>query len=218
MMTRRPSLPAGRIYAIADVDALGATPLPSAVRRMAEAGISWIQIRAKKAAGEGLFRSAEAAVSSASVAGAALWLDDRADLAALLPFAGVHLGQRDLPPAAARRVVGEAMWIGQSTHREDQLERAAGDPDVDVVAVGPIFPTTGKENPDPTVGLSFLRWARSRTDKPLVAIGGIDAGNLSSVLGEGADAAAVLGAVCRGDVGESCSRLLAAAAYASIAG
>lgn len=217
MMPRRPPLPAGRIYAIADADALGGTPLPLAVGRMAAAGISWIQVRAKQAGGAELFRLAAAAVSAvpASPGGAratALWLDDRADVAALLPFAGLHLGQRDLPPAAARRVVGDEMWIGQSTHCEDQLERAADDPDVDVVALGPIFPTTGKANPDPAVGLPFLRWARSRTGKPLVAIGGIDAGNVAAVLGEGADAAAVLGAVCRGEVGESCARLLAAAA------
>ena len=125
-------------------------------------------------------------------------MDDRADLAALFPVAGLHVGQRDLPPAAARRVVGAGVRIGLSTHGEEQLAAADADPEVDVIAVGPVFPTTGKERPDPVVGLAFVRRARARTRKRLVAIGGIDAGNLAAVLAAGADAAVVLGAVCRG--------------------
>jgi thiamine-phosphate pyrophosphorylase len=144
-------------------------------------------------------------------------VDDRADLAALFPVDGVHVGQRDLPPAAARRVVGGGVRIGLSTHDEEQLAAADADPAVDVIAVGPVFPTTGKEDPDPVVGLSFVRRARERTRKPLVAIGGIDAGNVAEVLAAGADAAAVLGAVCRGGVGEvraNCLRLVIAAGAA----
>jgi thiamine-phosphate pyrophosphorylase len=81
-----------------------------------------------------------------------------------------------------------------------------------VVAVGPVFPTTGKERPEPVVGLPFVRRARARTAKPLLAIGGIDAGNVAAVLAAGADAAVVLGAVCRGgEIGANCRRLLAAA-------
>jgi thiamine-phosphate pyrophosphorylase len=109
-------------------------------------------------------------------------------------------------------VVGADVRIGFSTHDEEQLAAADADPAVDVIAVGPVFPTTGKENPDPVVGLPFVRWARERTRKPLVAIGGIGAGNVAEVLAAGADAAAVLGAVCRGGVGEvraNCLRLLA---------
>jgi thiamine-phosphate pyrophosphorylase len=142
--------------------------------------------------------------------GAALWIDDRADLAALFPVAGVHVGQTDLPPEAVRRVVGGGMWIGLSTHDEAQLAAADADPDVDVVAVGPVFPTAGKERPDPVVGLDFVRRARARTAKPLVAIGGIGAESVRAVLEAGADAAVVLGAVCRGDVGKNARCLLAA--------
>ena len=108
---------------------------------------------------------------------------------------------------------GPPVWIGLSTHGEEQLLAADADPDVDVIAVGPVFPTTGKESPDPVVGLDFVRWARSRTAKPLVAIGGIGSGNLAEVLAAGADTAAVIGAVCRGgEVLVNCRRLLAAAA------
>lgn len=217
-MERRQPHP-GPVYAIADVELLGQEGLAPAVRAMAEAGISWIQIRAKtgspaSTADRALFSAVEAcfeALEEAGAEGTALWMDDRADLAALFPFAGLHLGQRDLPPRAARRVVGETLWIGASTHDEDQLAEAADDPEVDVVAVGPVFSTTGKANPDPVVGLELVRRARAATDKTLVAIGGIGADNLGDVLAAGADTAAVLGAVCRGDVAANARRLMAAA-------
>src|SRR6202023_2533958 len=131
-------------------------------------------------------------------------------LAALFAAAGVrglHLGQRDLPPAAARPVIGDSLWIGMSTHNERQLVAADADPEVDLIAVGPVFPTTGKTSsgpeaalapPDPAIGLDFVRWARARSVKRLVAIGGIDARRVAAVLAAGADAAVALGAACRG--------------------
>jgi thiamine-phosphate pyrophosphorylase len=204
----------GRVYAIADAGALGTTPLPEAVAAMAGAGIGWIQVRAKHWPGRELFRALEGCCRMIEGTGAVLWVDDRADLAALFPVAGVHVGQTDLPPTAVRRVVGREIKIGLSTHDEAQLAAADADPDVDVVAVGPVFPTASKERPDLVVGLDFVRRARSRTAKPLVAIGGIGAENLAAVLEAGADAAVVLGAVCRGGLGEiatNARRLLAAA-------
>jgi len=210
---RRPPRPP-RVYAIADADALGALPIPEAVAAMAEAGVGWIQVRAKRLPGERFHEAVAAACREAARRGAELWVNDRADLAALLPVAGVHLGQSDLEPRLARRAVGDELWIGLSTHDEEQLAAAAGDPDVDVVAVGPVFATSGKRDPDPVVGLELVRRARRLTRKPVVAIGGIDASNIRAVLAAGADAAAVLGAVCRGDVAANSRRLLAAAAEA----
>jgi len=209
---RAPAGPSGRIYAIADVEALHPAPLSAAVRDMAEAGIQWIQVRAKQLSGGELCRQMEACCRALEGSGVRLWVDDRADVAALFPppeVAGLHVGQTDLPPAAARRVVGDEMWIGLSTHDEEQLRAADADPEVDVIAVGPVFPTTGKASPDSVVGLGFLRRARELTAKPLVAIGGIDAGNLARVLAAGADTVAVIGAVCRGDVRANCLRLMA---------
>jgi len=203
-----------RIYAIADAGALGATPLPEAVAAMAGAGIRWIQVRAKRLSGRELFQALEGCCRAVEGSGAALWVDDRADLAALFPVAGVHVGQTDLPPAAVRRVVGREIRIGLSTHDEAQLAAADADPDVDVVAVGPVFPTASKERPDPVVGLTFVRRARSRTSRPLVAIGGITEETVAAVLEAGADAAVVLGAVCRGgpaEIATNARRLLAAA-------
>jgi len=201
----------GPLYAIADADALGSTPLPDAVAAMAEAGVRWIQVRGKRLSGAAWHAALDGCCRALEGSGAALWVDDRADLAALFPVAGLHVGQRDLPPAAARRVVGPGLRIGLSTHTEEQLLAADADPEVEVIAVGPVFPTTGKENPDPVVGLDFVRRARARTRKRLVAIGGVGAENVADVLEAGADAAVVLGAVCRGDVAANCRRLLAAA-------
>lgn len=200
------------IYAIADAEALAPVPVPAAVAAMAEAGIRCIQVRAKRTSGREWYRTLEDCCRALEGSGVDLWVDDRADLAALFPVGGLHLGQADLPPAAARRVVGREVRIGLSTHDEAQVAAADEDPDVDVVAVGPVFATGSKERPDPVVGLPFVTWARGRTAKPLVAIGGIDAGNVAAVLAAGADAAAVIGAVCRGDIRENCRRLLAAVA------
>jgi len=201
----------GPLYAIADADVLGSHPLPVAVAEMAESGVRWIQVRAKRLSGSAWYGALEGCCRALAGSGAALWVDDRADLAALFPVAGLHVGQRDLPPAAARRVVGSGVRIGLSTHDGEQLAAADADPDVDVIAVGPVFPTTGKERPDPVVGLDFVRRARAGTAKRLVAIGGIDESNVAAVLAAGADAAVVLGAVCRGDIRANCRRLLAAA-------
>lgn len=209
---RRPEPPP--VYAIADSGALPDDRLAAAVAEMAAAGVGWIQLRAKDLDGGALFRRLEACSRALEGSGAALWMDDRADLAALFPVAGVHLGQRDLPPAAARKVVGERLWVGSSTHDDRQVLAADADPEVDVVAIGPVYATSGKKRPDPVVGLAGLRRARALTAKPLVAIGGIDPERLPRVLAAGADSAAVLGAVCRGDVASNCRRLLRAAGEA----
>jgi thiamine-phosphate pyrophosphorylase len=215
-VTARPrrSLP-GRLYGIADAGVLGAGGVAPAAAAMAAAGIRTVQVRAKALSGAALHRVLDACCRALAGSGAELWINDRADLAALFPVAGLHLGQRDLPPAAARRVVGEGVAIGLSTHDEDELAAAAADPEVDVVALGPIFATASKENPSPALGLARLARARAATTTPLVAIGGIDGANLGAVLAAGADAAAILGALCRGDVVANGRRLAAVAACAS---
>lgn len=205
----------GPVYGIADADALGEVPPAEAAAAMARGGIPWVQLRAKRAADDELHRMALECRRALEGTGTLLWIDDRPDVAALVGADGVHLGQDDLPPAAARRVVGEGVWIGRSTHEREQLLEADRDPDVDVVAVGPVFPTESKERPDPVVGLALVAWAREATAKPLVAIGGIDASNLAPVLEAGADAVAVLSALCRTEGGrdvESNARGLTAAA------
>jgi len=198
---RRPrGLAVPRLYAIADRDLLGERALPDAVAAMADAGVRWIQLRAKGGSGKALLALAEACCRAVEGTGAALWLDDRVDVAALLPFSGVHLGQADLPPAAARPLLLPSSIIGASAHDLAQVAAAAADEAVDVVAIGPVFPTSSKAAPDPVVGLATVRESRRLTAKPLVAIGGIDERNLGAVLAAGADTVAVLSAVCRGNV------------------
>lgn len=201
----------GPVYGIADAAALGETSPAAAVAAMARGGISWVQLRAKAVADAELHELGLGCARALEGTGALLWIDDRPDVAALVGAAGVHLGQEDLPPAAARRVVGDGVWIGRSTHDRDQVAEADRDPEVDVIAVGPVFPTASKERPDPVVGLPLVAWARQATRKPLVAIGGIDASNLGAVLAAGADTVAVVSALCRGDVEANARRLCHAA-------
>jgi thiamine-phosphate pyrophosphorylase len=122
----------------------------------------------------------------------AIWImNDRADLCLAADFHGVHVGQDDLSPEGARRVVGNGRWMGVSTHNLDQLGRADAT-SADYLAIGPVFATTSKRNPDPVIGLEGVRAARWVTRKPLVAIGGITRQNCRSVLNAGADAVAVI--------------------------
>ena len=123
--------------------------------------------------------------------GVRLIMNDRADLCLAAGFDGVHLGQDDLSPEAARSVIKEGKWIGISTHNLQQAI-AADSTSADYIAIGPIFGTKSKERPDPVVGLEGLRKVRAATHKPLVAIGGITLSNGRSVIDAGADSVAVI--------------------------
>lgn len=197
------------LYVIADADALAGRDVADAVAAMAQAGVRWIQLRAKQWPDDQLFRAAELCARALEGTESLLWINDRADLATLLGAGGLHLGQHDLPPTAARKVVGDDVLIGRSTHDAVQMREAAVAPAVDIVAVGPVFPTSSKENPDPTVGLELVREARDTTEKPIVAIGGIDAERAPSVLEAGADAVAVISAICAArDLEKACQSFL----------
>lgn len=200
-----------KIYALADQDSLGRLALPEAVTRMADGGVRWIQIRAKHSFDDELFAHLDACCRSLEGSGVEIWVNDRPDLARLFPVHGVHLGQDDLEPETARRVVGLQRMIGRSTHNEGQVREADADAAVDVIAIGPVYTTTGKRKPEAVVGLEGVRRARLLTRKPLVAIGGIDGQSLGDVLEAGADSVAMLGAVCRGDIDANCRRLVALA-------
>jgi thiamine-phosphate pyrophosphorylase len=199
-----------RLYAIADEAALAPVGLVDAVARLAATGVRWIQLRAKDLADDRFLAEAEAAAAIAVDRGARLWINDRLDVAKLSGAAGLHLGQRDLEASDARRLLGNDVAIGVSTHDRGEFERAANDPAIDVIAIGPIFPTASKLDASPVVGLELLAWARLVTTKPLVAIGGINTANAASVLAAGADSVAVLGALENACLEESARALLAA--------
>jgi thiamine-phosphate pyrophosphorylase len=184
-----------RLYAIVDSDvcaAAGRRPLEVAHAYFA-AGVRLLQIRAKQANGRDLLAMVDAVSASARDFGAEVIVNDRVDVAASAA-AGVHVGQDDLPPAVARRLLGPRALIGCSTHTPAQLSAALAAP-VDYVAFGPVFATSTKTNPDPIVGLDAVRSAArhaAAAGVPLVAIGGITLATAPAVVGAGATAVAVI--------------------------
>ncbi len=181
-----------RFYPILDVRACLRIGLPveSAAEAMIEAGISILQLRHKGHFDRDLFALAEPLANRCARGGVQFVINDRADIAALLQ-SGLHVGQTDLPVAEARRIA-PGMFIGFSTHKEEQL-RAAGFVDADYLALGPVFGTVSKENPDPVVGLVEWKRLRAKSTKPLVAIGGITRANAADVFAAGADSVAIIG-------------------------
>ena len=138
----------------------------------------------------------EEVVSRASAAGATVIVNDRADIARLAKADGVHVGQDDLEPAAARRILGDARFIGLSTHTLEQVRGALAQP-VDYIAIGPVFATLTKETGYSAIGIGMVREARAliaeaRDQRPLVAIGGITLGNARDVVAAGAASVAVI--------------------------
>jgi thiamine-phosphate pyrophosphorylase len=120
-----------------------------------------------------------------------LIMNDRADLCLAAEFDGVHVGQDDLWPESARKVIAPNRCLGISTHNPEQVAEA-DQTSADYIAIGPVFATTSKQNPDPIIGLDGVRRGRALTRKPLVAIGGITRSNCRSVIDAGADSVAVI--------------------------
>lgn len=181
-----------RFYPILDTGALARRSFPplTAAEAILQAGAGILQFRHKTHFSMEVFETARQVSVLCLQAGARLIIDDRADIAALIG-AGVHLGQEDVEPAGARSLLGAAGIIGYSTHNEQQLLEGNREP-VDYLAVGPIFSTNSKQNPDPVIGLGELRRLRAHTDKRLVAIGGITRETAAAVLAAGADSVAVI--------------------------
>lgn len=163
--------------------------------RLSEGGAQFVQLREKHLSPREFYVEAEVALRVARERGVRLIINDRVDIALAVGADGVHLGQDDLAPEAARRVLGEDALVGFSTHSVEQALEAASLP-VDYVAIGPIFATSSKEKADPVVGLDGLRRVREAIgDLPLVAIGGITRENVHEVLAAGADSVAVISAL-----------------------
>jgi thiamine-phosphate pyrophosphorylase len=178
------------VYCFPDIAAMFA-----AAEELAAAGCTLLQYRDKS--GNACRILDEARELRASLgAGVKLIMNDRADLCLGAGLDGLHLGQDDLSAESARRIIGQARWLGVSTHNSEQLSEA-DKTSADYLAIGPIFATSSKVNPDPVVGLEGLRRARELTRKPLVAIGGITRANARSVIDAGADAVAVISDLLR---------------------
>jgi thiamine-phosphate pyrophosphorylase len=178
-----------RLYPILDTATLERRNcgVEDAAEAMLEAGAGILQFRHKGRWGRTVFERAEAVARMCAQKGVLLIIDDRADMALLLN-AGLHVGQDDLPPANARRIIGADAILGLSTHNPGQLAAAEHEP-ASYLAIGPVCPTGTKENPDPVIGLAVLRLPRTR---PLVAIGGITRRNAQELIAAGADSVAVI--------------------------
>ena len=162
------------------------------VSQLSEGGATLVQLREKFLSPLEFYGEAEAALRVARTCGIKIIINDRVDIALALNADGVHLGQEDMPPQAARRVLGPDAIIGFSTHNLEQARLAAEMP-VDYVAIGPVFATTTKQASDTPVGLEGLRLARHAIGScPLVAIGGITLENSLDALAAGANAIALI--------------------------
>ena len=183
------------IYPILDtatLDRLSMSPV-AAAEAILEAGAQILQYRHKAFWSREIVADAQQIARLCDEAQVPFIINDRADYAALLN-AGLHLGQEDLTPEDARRVVKPETTIGFSTHNPDQMRAAQHEP-IDYLAFGPVFETASKERPDPTVGIDTLRLVRTLTTKPLVAIGGITLDNAALCWEAGADSVAIIAAL-----------------------
>ncbi len=179
-----------RLYAITDASA--AESHVEQVEQFARAGVRWIQVRDKRASGRDLYEITVAALAVARPLGAKIIVNDRVDVALAAGADGAHVGQDDLPADGARQVLGPDRIVGVSTHSPEQAVVAMMRP-VDYVAIGPVFATSTKENPDPVVGLDGVAAVRALVGVSLVAIGGITLDRAPEVIAVGADSVAVVG-------------------------
>ena len=182
-----------RLYPIADEELLQLrrVGLSRFAEELRAAGVTLLQYRNKVAAPPSILRDAAMVWEVLEGSGCRLILNDHADLVASAGLGGVHVGQGDLSPEDARRVVGAERWVGVSTHNDAQVRLANGT-SADYVAVGPVFATGTKLDAEAVIGLEGVRRARGLTQKPIVAIGGITRGNARSVIDAGADSVAVI--------------------------
>jgi thiamine-phosphate pyrophosphorylase len=186
-----------RLYVILDAARMTRSAEETA-KQLIDAGVRMLQYRNKGGAAREMLDVSRRLAGLAAGAAATFFVNDRPDIACLSGAAGVHVGQTDLGVEEARGVIGEGKWVGVSTHNEEQF-RAAIRTSADYVAVGPVFATTSKENPDPLVGIEFIRRVRGLTTKPIVAIGGITLARANEVIDAGADSVAVIGDILQAE-------------------
>jgi thiamine-phosphate pyrophosphorylase len=183
-----------RVYPLTDVQLSGLSHAEQ-VQRLSDGGASLIQLREKSSPALQFYEHASAAMAIAAERGVRLIINDRVDVALAVGTHGVHLGQDDMPPEAARRLLGPEAIIGYSTHSVAQAVEALDLP-IDYIAIGPIFKTATKSDTSPVLGLEGLRAVREAIGTvPLVAIGGITAANAPEVIEAGADSVAVISAL-----------------------
>lgn len=200
------SCSAWRLYVIIDPSVAAGRPLAGVAAQAIRGGADAIQLRDKQASARQLLDAARRLLAVTRPAGIPLIVNDRVDVALAAGADGVHLGQDDLPLAEARRILGPARLIGQSTHSLEQALTAERD-GADYIGVGPIFPTPTKPSYG-SVGTALIRLVAGRVRVPAVCIGGIDSRTIHEALAAGAGAIAVVRAVCGADDPEAAARRL----------
>ena len=183
-----------RLYPILDADALAraGVPLAMAAYALRDAGVRWLQYRDKRASDAEVVERMRELRAIFPAGEAMLLLNDRVHLCEAVGADGVHIGQEDLAAKRARKILGPERLLGVSTHNVKQLRAALKTGAADYLAIGPVFATGSKDNPDPVVGLEGVKAARTLTRLPLVAIGGITSENGREVIEAGADSVAVI--------------------------
>jgi thiamine-phosphate pyrophosphorylase len=179
-----------RLYVILNVEAARG-PIQVIAEQLLSAGVRLLQYRAKNVAAREMLETATTLSAWARKSNATFFVNDRPDVAWLAGADGVHVGQDDLGVEHARSLLGPNRWVGVSTHNPEQFAAAAAT-SADYIAIGPIFQTSSKLNPDPVVGTEMIRRVRQLTKKPIVAIGGIRLEHAAEVIESGADSVAVI--------------------------
>jgi thiamine-phosphate pyrophosphorylase len=203
-----------RLYPILDIELTGARghePL-DVLSAWLDAGVRLAQLRAKTLPGGEFLALADEVVARCRTAGARCLVNDRVDIALMSAADGVHVGQLDLPASSVRALVGRDAWIGLSTHDDRQMAAACREP-VSYVAIGPVFGTSTKADPDPEVGLAGVARAAAiahGAGLAVVAIGGITLDTAPRVIDAGADAVAIISDLLSGDPSTIARRFLAA--------
>lgn len=186
------------LYAITDREMLGETSEVEAARLCYEGGADVVQLRMKSADGGKMLELAKEIQAVANQYNKFFIVNDRIDVAMLASADGVHLGQSDIPVREARRLVGDEMIIGVSVHNVEEAVRAVED-GADYLGVGSVFTTSTKPDAEQGLGLDVIIDIKEAVDVPVVAIGGINKGNILDVMHAGADGAAVVSAIMAKD-------------------
>jgi thiamine-phosphate pyrophosphorylase len=210
-----------RLYVLLDPGAAPREALPALAKAAARGGATLFQYRDKTADGGLMVETARSIREAIAGSGIPLLINDRIDVALVAEAEGVHLGQSDIAPIDARRLLGPAAMIGRTIKNASDADRLASEP-VDYATLGGVFGTVHKDNPDAPIGLDGLsdlrrRIARLSPALPVGAIAGIDARNASAVIDAGADGIAVIGAVLKADDAEGATRLLRSIVDAALA-
>ncbi len=183
------------LYVILDAALLTTSELDIA-KKLMDAGVRLFQYRNKRGSSREVLQASSALATELMPLGAAFFVNDRPDIAYLSGATGVHIGQHDLPVVESRAVLGSGKLLGVSTHNLEQFRTAVAT-DADYIAIGPVFATDSKANPDPVVGTDMIRKARQLTQKPIVAIGGITLERAKEVIEAGANSVAVISDILR---------------------